>query len=507
MLPFCIFTIMKRVTVQLIFFLFLPVILGAQEFDFNSDCKEAYREIVSLRFDHGKTLIGKEKSIHPDNQMTLVLENYIDFLQLFISEDRQLFEINENNKDLRINRIEENPSLSPEYLWSMAAIHLQWAFVRLKFGENYTAALELRKAFLLLEENNKKFPSYLPDKLLLGLLHALVGTIPDEYQWLIRLASMHGSVNQGVAEMEQVVRDCRKTDEFAYLYEEALFYLGFAKLNLLANPEDSISILTDLATADQSNLLITYLKTNIEMRIGHNEVALSTLNSRPSGNEYFPFDYLDYLKAEAMLRKLDFGAKVFYQQFILSFKGINYRQDAIRKLAWITLLEGDTKAYSEWMTLVPGQENGSVEADKQAVNEAVSVEIPDVQLLKSRLLFDGGYYAESMKVLEDSRQFLSTRNENFKLEFYYRLGRVHHVLRNFSEAMLNYQIVIESGKKSKLYYPANAALKSGEICEISNRKEEAVSFYKLCLSMQPSEYKSGIHQKAKAGLSRLTSDN
>ena len=72
---------------------------------------------------------------------------------------------------------------------------------------------------------------------------------------------------------------------------------------------------------------------------------------------------------------------------------------------------------------------------------------------------------------------------------------------------MNYQIVIESGKKSKLYYPANAALKSGEICELSGRKAEAVSFYKLCLTMQPSEYKSGIHQKAKAGLSRLTSDN
>ncbi|MFZ4464477.1 MAG: hypothetical protein ACOYN5_11550, partial [Bacteroidales bacterium] len=234
---------MKRTSVQLILLFLFPIILGAQDLDFNEDCKTAYREIVSLRFEQGKKMLEKEKSVHPENQIPLILENYIDFLQLFISEDKQLFERLESNKEFRINIIDGNEIQSPEYLWSIAAINLQWAFVRLKFGENYTAALELRKAFLLLEENDKKYPAYLPDKLLLGLLHALVGTIPEEYQWLVRLASMHGSVNQGIAEMEQVVNDCRKTDEFAYLYEEALFYLGFAKLNLLANPEESDSIL------------------------------------------------------------------------------------------------------------------------------------------------------------------------------------------------------------------------------------------------------------------------
>lgn len=498
---------MNRPAIQLIFFFFLPMILGAQNFDFNADCKSAYREIVSLRFDQGASLLGKEKSLHPDNQMVLVLENYSDFLQLFISEDRQLFEQKENNKDLRINLIEDNPSISPEYLWTLAAIRLQWAFVRLKFGENYTAAIEIRKAFLLLEENDKKFPAYLPDKLLLGLLHALVGTIPDEYQWLVRLASMHGTVNQGIAEMEQVVDECRQTEEFAYMYEEALFYLGFARLNLLAETEDNASILDELKFADQSNLLMSYLKANTEIRTGRNDQALNTLQTRPAGNEYYPFHYLDYLLAEAMLHKLDVGAKVYYQQFILSFKGINYRQDAIRKLAWISLLEDDQKGYSEWMKLVPGQQTGTVEADQQAVNEAISNEVPDVVLLKARLLFDGGYYTKSMEILEESRPLFSDRDENFKLEFYYRLGRVQHLMGDVSAALTNYQLVIESGEKSKLYYPANAALKSGEIYELSGRNEEAIQLYKLCLSMQPSEYKSGIHQKAKAGLSRLTSDN
>jgi tetratricopeptide (TPR) repeat protein len=496
---------MIRYLYLLIVFIFVPNSLIGQGFDFNKDCHEAYQHIISLRLKNGEVIIAGEKLKNPSNQMTVVLENYIDFFKIFISEDKQQFDILKVNKEKRLLSISENPSDSPIFLWSQATINLQWAFVRLKFGEYYSAAFELRRAFIQLENNEKRYPDFLPNKLLLGLLHALVGSIPDEYQWIVKLASMNGSVNDGIGEMKKVLLKCGNDVEFGYLREEAMFFLGFAELNLLAEPDDSLLLLNSFKPIDSTNLLMVFLKATIEMRTGKNDAASQTLHYRPKGEEYFPFYYLIYLEAESMLRRLDLNAKILYRDFIINFKGFNYRQDAIRKLAWIGLIEGDLNKYHEWISQVPKQKSGQVEADKQAVREADGLSNPDIELLKSRLLFDGGYYPDALEILTNAAEKRNNSELAVRLEYSYRLGRIFHEMKKYDEALENYQVVLITGINSKLYYPANAALKSGEIYEITHQKQKAIENYHLCLKLKPDEYKSGIHQKAEAGISRLTS--
>jgi hypothetical protein len=488
-------------------FLVASIALYSEHFEFNKSCNEAYQNIISLRFEKGEVILANEIKANKDNLMPVVLENYIDFFKIFIAEDEQQFSQLERNKENRLTIIRDQPSEEPMYLWSQATINLQWAFARMKFGEYYTAAFELRRAFLLLEENDKKYPEFLPNKLLLGLLHALVGSIPDDYQWIVKLASMNGSVNQGINEMKQVLGECEKSIEFKYLKEEAVFFLGFAELNLSAEPDNSLLLLNTLKTTDSSNLLLVFLKATIEMRTGNNAAALKTLSERPQGDEYYPFYYLRYLEAETKLRKLDLNANSLYSDFILSFKGLNYRQDAIRKLAWIALINGDTLTYHEWILQVPKQPSGQVEADKQAVLEAKGEQRPNIELLKARLLFDGGYYSDALNVLVDAESLKNQADPAIRMEYFYRTGRVFHELKKFDEAVLNYGEVIRSGMNSKYYYAANSALKIGEIYEVTNQKTKAVEYYNLCLSLKPDEYKSGIHQKAKAGLNRLSSIN
>jgi len=49
----------------------------------------------------------------------------------------------------------------------------------------------------------------------------------------------------------------------------------------------------------------------------------------------------------------------------------------------------------------------------------------------------------------------------------------------------------------------NALLQMGIIQEELNKKGEAKNYYKLVLDRNPEIYKQSMHQKAKAGLSRL----
>ncbi len=477
----------------------------AQTFVVDENCIKAYQEIIALRFEKGDSLVSLLKKQQPENTMLLVLENYSDFLKLFISEDKQQFELRKGQKDIRLRSIEKILTPEPYLLWSQAAIHLQWAFVRLKFGENYTAALEIRRAYLLLSENEKLYPNFLPNQLYLGLAHALIGTVPDDYQWLVRLASMSGSVEQGVSEMENVLQKCEQLSDYQYLYNEALFFLGFTSMNLIPNTDRWKIWLNSLQSVDQTNALMVFLKANAAMRLGHNDQAFEVLTNRPMGKDNFSFPYLDYLTAETLLRKLDLKARNYYHRFLLQYKGMNYRQDALRKLAWICLLEGDDHGYDDWMKLVPGQTDGKVEADQQAVREAENNQKPDINLLKSRLLFDGGYYSEALECMMNSPLLQQSDVLEIRLEMHYRKGRILHELKRFPEALSQYDTTLLLGAASSLYYAANAALKAGEICELTDQKILAKTYYERCLSLNPEEYKSGIHLKAKAGLNRLRS--
>ncbi len=148
------------------------------------------------------------------------------------------------------------------------------------------------------------------------------------------------------------------------------------------------------------------------------------------------------------------------------------------------------------------QGNASSGGDKNALKEAQSGQLPNIKLLKARLLFDGAYYQKAFDLLKNnsSRDFANKREQ---LEFTYRLGRILHGLKRYDEAIQNYGKTINSGKEEPWFFASNAALQTGKIYEATHRTKLAIRFYNLCLSISPDEYKTGLHQQAKAGLGRL----
>jgi tetratricopeptide (TPR) repeat protein len=147
---------------------------------------------------------------------------------------------------------------------------------------------------------------------------------------------------------------------------------------------------------------------------------------------------------------------------------------------------------------------GYSESDLQAYREAEKEQKPNRVLLKSRLLFDGGYYTQSKALILGLFPAFETLSSDEKIEFYYRLGRIEHALENKANALLYYQSAISSGQNSPLYYAASAALRCAEIHENESQIPEAVKMYNLCLDLKPEEYRKGLHFKAKAGLNRIS---
>ena len=473
-------------------------------YDFNDNCRNAYSSIISLKFDEGKKLIEKEKNIHPDNNIPYLLENYIYFLTVFIGEEESVFDELEDQKELIIDRLKDGDESSPYYRYCLAQVYLQWAVARTKFKEYVPATFEINRAYRLLVSNTEEYPEFIPNNINLGLLHTMIGTIPDNYNWAKKMVGIEGTIEQGVNEILKVLNVSLTNEEFSHYKAECLFYLSFIQINLMSKNDKTFEYL-DIIVRDSANLknpMAVYALSRIYMSNSMNDKAIELLINRPFGKEYFPFHYLDYLTGLAKLHRLDKDADTYFIKYLTNFKGANYIKDAYQKLAWHQYIHGNEEKYQEYMASVQEHGNSVVDADKQAERAAKNGEVPNYHLLRGRLLFDGGYYQEALTELTSStKKFLE--NERDSLEYQYRIGRIYHEWGKEDVCITFYERTIQKGAESEYYFAANSALKLGNIYEDRKDYAKAVQYYEMAQSMKNKEYKNSINQKAKAGINRV----
>ena len=491
---------MFRTSLTSLFLIF--TLISFSQVEVNEQCQSAYTDILALRFDEAKSKLSIEKTTTPDNLFVPYLENYIDVLTVFIGENEEEFDILENNKSKRINRIKKLSDTSRFKNYMLGNIHLQWAVARLKFREYVTAAFEINKAYRLLDKNVQEFPDFIPNNVSLGVLHIMIGMVPEKYQWLLNLISMEGTVEQGRAELQMVLDQSNENDIYNYLHDETLFYLGFVELNINPDNENLDYLLKELEKGKDQNLLLTYLSANILMQTGQNDEALSTLEKEFDSDAYFSFYYLRYLEGRCNMRKLDSeAANINFHHFLKNFKGKNYIKDAWRKIAWTYLFENDTSMYYQTMQKVIDAGNDDVDIDKEALKEAKKEIISNIDLLKTRLLFDGGYYQSADSILQHMDTV--TISVESKVERTYRSARVAHEEGNTDKAKAKYKKTIVNGSDLDRYFAGNSALKLAELYEIENDINMSLFYYNLCLDLDFDEYENSIHSKAKAGIERL----
>jgi len=470
-------------------------------FSWSPLARQAYEKAIQLRFVEAQSLTEKLKKEEPSNLIRLHIENYLDFFHVFIDENYAEFERLEKNKDLRLRQLKNSPKDSPWHLYLQADIRLQWALARLKFEEYAKAFLEVNSAFKLLEKNTRLYPNFMPNKKDLGILHGMVGTIPDGYKWAVEwLSNMDGTIAQGRAELEEVIAYAEGND---FIFEEeAYVFYAYLLLHLDNRDEAAWKVIQESRLNPETNPMACFIQANIAMRTGRNDKAIDLLLHRPGGRTFHPFPYLDFMLGVAKLQRLDEDADIYLQKYLDQFEGRNFIKEAHQKIAWSKLITGDMAGYKAQMKLCEKEGYTVVESDKSAQQEADSPTPPHASLLQARLLFDGGYYEHALQIIESltTSSLTSTRDI---LEHSYRSGRIYQALGEETLALQNYRVTIAKGAEEPWYFACRAALESGRIFEERAEIENARAAYRDCLSIKPEEHRAGLHQAAKAGLERL----
>ena len=478
-----------------------PLLVVSQPvFEFNSTCQQAFQEITRLKLNAGKSLVLKARQQNPNNLIPELLDNYIDFYTLFLNEDPAELKKRLPQFETRLNKIKAGPSSSPFFLYSQSLIYLQRAASVVKSGKLWDAAWDCRKSYVLIKENKKRFPTFTPNDLPYGALQAVTGTIPKGFRWIAGILGMKGSLTEGMKTVRSFVTGSdpwQKVfyNEAAYIYPYLLFYLENKKeeaLQFARNPR------IDLV----NNHLHLYMAVNLSLNNQQAEQATLLMKNRSQSPDYITSGIWDFEMGFAQLYHLQTAdAARHFESFLQQFKGQFYVKDAYQKLSWCYWLEGNTARAEEMRQAVLKKGSTDSDADKKALADAKSGIWPNRWLLKARLLSDGGYQNEALKLLTGSPgEPLDSPGE--KLEYLYRMARVYDALGRTEEALANYAATIKQGQNRTEYFAARAALQSGQLYESRGKKQQAIELYQQCLNMENHEYKNSLDQRAKAGIAR-----
>ena len=471
----------------------------AQDFVWTQSLQRTYADLQKLKLSPNQYPLPQETL---PNGVRLFIDDYSDMLRLVTSDDDQLLASLGDQEDDRLDALKKLDDTSPWKRMLMAEVRLHWAFVKLKFGKEVSASWDVIRAYRLLIDNQKQFPTFLPTYKSLGTLHVMIGSVPENYMWVAKLLGLHGSVQQGQQELQRAQQDP------IFGLEAHLVQLMVKAYVLKFNPADEKQ-LARLVGDHSDNLLLHFFGATIEQKNGYSEQALHYLMERPTGKAYLPLPVIDNILGDIYLQKGEYGTAItHFDLFLKNYKGQNFLKDSHYKLflcRWLAN-EPDVRYHSLLQkTLAVGRT--TVESDKAAQKWAEAYlkkgASPNQKaLMRARLASDGGFTDSALAYLRPYTEATLTSTPELA-EYNYRLGRIYQRRNELDRAIPYLTRALTLSEPDQLSFGATAALQLGYIYQQKNDRTHARSFFQKALNFKHHEYKNSVDNKARAGLSQL----
>lgn len=470
--------------------------LAQPSFYIDAEMRNAYQKALMLDLAEAYNIIKEYKN--PNNYARILIHDFCNFVMLFVYEKKEDYDKLKVQKKLRLETIRKSGLEEQWRNFIQAEILLHWALIQLKNNDNFQAFSDVKEAIDLLEYNKKKYGNFIYTYKSIGIVHALLGTIPGEFGWISRLAGYEGSINLGKNEIRKFI-DYAEPGNDIFL-TEALASLALINSYLENKTQEAAAFWKNKKLNTQEGPLLKMLSIRILQR-GADAESVRIITDNLTNKEKIQFPLLYYLSGLQKLQNLDIAGSNELIIFLSKHQGINYIKEAWQKVAWSKLLSGDREGYKKCMDRCLDQGYLITDEDKAAYLDASKHVEPDIYLLKARLLFDGGHYTRGYHLLS-TRPLDSFHPEDLP-EYRYRMGRICQLLEQNNEAISYYRDIIDGAYQENKDFQCQAILFTGNILEKEGKQIEACMYYKKVLRMDPPQYGRSLHHKAMSGLDRL----
>lgn len=465
------------------------------QFSYRNEEQNIQTQILNLTYPDDKPIVG-----NPINGIRNWLEAYRDFVyQLTNNNDKTQEELHKSF-DIQIQQIARLNDTSPYYHYCLSDIYLMKSYLYFIEGDYLHLVASFYKAQKHYHINFNRFPEFLPNNkhklidqaairwLSVNVLGSFAET--DSYP---ELQNIKNKYIQGefFGSEKIVVRECNLLG--------LLFEASLENLTCLPNEQE----LQNMLVYAKSGPIETFAISMLFKKWGYYQHQLKILQPSDSMKYLQRMNILNLYYGIALQNQLDSNCENYVTTFIKTQWQNKYIAYAELKLACHYFLKGDSLTMAGCIEKIRTNTDLQTSEDRQAFYEVSHATDWSPEILKSRMLFDGGKYSLSAKILIDAKNRLTYFNPNQKLEYAYRLGRAYDKMGEFNHAITFYQMVINSGKESEFYFPAYASYYLAEIYLKKNETALAKKYLNVCLRMDSPIYKQTIHQKANDQLNRL----
>ncbi len=473
---------LKKVNLTVCLFLLYNIVTAQVQWEFSNQELTSYKNLIE-----NNTPLSAPSS---DSPASLYLDNLQASLHLLLTENKTELDSYEDDFEEYLKIIEGTNSSSPYKNFYLAEIRLRAAFVYLKFDRQLESGWQFRQAFRLIEKNVSVYPNFVPHLKTIGLIHILVGSIPDKYQWILSVVGLKGSVEQGKNELEKLIH---AGNTFS---REALLLLSLSEAYILQEPESAKNRIEHI-NSDKGQLLIL-TKMSIYIKNSQSELAIKLFENIIQSNN---LPHLNYLAAEAYMQKGDYNnATKLYKKYIIEYNGNSNVKDSYFKRYLCKYLSQDTTGLNGLLQQAKSIKIEITEADRYATKILEKEEVVNVGIMKLRLATDGGFYERAREILNEKPILYNKRDS---VEIIYREARLEHKLNNMPHAIALYEIAISKSKNENWYFAPNSALMLGHYYAEQKEYKLAKEYYLIAKSYRHHEYKISIDTKAQAGLNLI----
>ncbi len=391
-------------------------------------------------------------------------------------------------------RLEDN---DPYKLFLVSEIKMQWAFVKLKFGDEISAMWNLRQVYFVSKRALIKYPDFLPLYKTHGFLQALFSGVPKKYQWIIKLLGIN-------PDMEEALRLLKHSDtEDNPVHPESLILTALINAYYYNDFKDALSVCDLLFEDHPESALIRLVYASILVKDSNDAYAIKVLSGLQANQPgYLPIPQRHYLLGEIYLHRGNYRASIDeYDRFLNMQKGEDLIKDAHYKIAmcyWLS--DNETMAKKEMETAAASGET-KTEIDNYANYMIRSNSLPDKQLLKARYYTDGGYFQKADSVLIHIDPVHLDHYAD-RVEYNYRKARLFHKTGNISGAIEYYKKTIELQGNGNWYFAPNSCLQLGYIYMEKN-PGNACFYLRKVLNYKFDNYQHSIDEKAKLALKKV----
>lgn len=470
-------------------------------FSFTPACIEAMKDISMLRLEKARELLETEHLKYPGNLAIPYLQDCADYYRLITNHDPDEFKELEKNKEPRLALLRKLPRTSPYALYAEAEINLHWSILRLMNQEYLGGAIELRTAYQLLEKTTATFPTFQPAKKSLGFVKALLGTLPENYKWILNIVGLKGDFNEGMELINQYLSQKQFPPDQLLDKQHADFYYVMLQF-YFGSKVKSWDYCKTITQDHMQNQMSCYLYAFIASRTAHNDEAIQALMKRPRGPEYSSYHELDLLTGYTKLNRLDEDADIYLKKFVTFSKGNYQKKDAYKRLAWHQLILGDTLKYQVYRKLAAKASSAMDDEDKAVAFELAKGIYPGKEVLKARLQFDGGYYEHAEELMEQIKvQALPSRQQ--QAEYYYRYARILQEQKKYSAAIELFNEAVKLAEAELSYFAPYSTLQLGYIYVKLGFNQTARMYFDRTITYKGYEARGSTVQRARLAIQQM----